>query len=159
MEHWRNLMDSPYLGAWDFEPGEERILKIKKAPEQRKIAELQGAKKVVIEFETGKPLLANSTNMKAIERSIGTANYKEWVGKEIKLCVEKVMSVQDRGELVDAIRVKREKVVRAKKPLTDAQFKNAVAAIEKGEYTVQQVKEGWQLTQDQIKALDEIKSK
>jgi hypothetical protein len=155
MAHWRELNPSDYLGAWDFAPGEEKIVKIKKI-EKRKVKELQGAEKVVMELEGSKPVMLNSTNLKRIEKVLGSSDYSNWIGSEIILITEKTQSVQDRSEIVDAIRVKRERPKTKLQSVSDEQFDKLLNAIKKGEWTKEDAKTKRALTPEQIKKVDEL---
>jgi hypothetical protein len=158
MNHWRELMPSPYLGAWDVPTGGSLIGKIKSVS-KKKISELQGVEKIVIDFsDLPKPLMANSTNMKAIASAVGTPDFTKWVGKEIELITAKVRSVQD-GDMVDAIRVKRDKPAPRKTPISDKDFPKAIKAVQDGTWTKEQILSTRILTDEQIKQLDEVQSK
>lgn len=155
MSHWREIVPSPYLGSWDLDKENDTVVKIKKAPYKKKISELQGAEKIVIELEGMKPLLANSTNMKNIEKALGTADYTKWVGMEVKLYVGRARSVQD-GDEVDAIRVRREKPAPIKAKIPEEQWENALNAVRNGTWTVEKLIKERDLTQKQIDELRKI---
>lgn len=155
MAHWRELNPSDYMGAWDFTPGEEKTVRIKKV-EKRKVKELQGAEKVVMELEGNKPVMLNSTNLKRIEKVLGTPDFTKWTGNEIILITEKTTSVQDRSELVDAIRVKRERPVTKLPTVSDAQFPKLIAAVESGQYSKEQIISSRTLTAEQLKKLNDV---
>ncbi len=159
MTHWRELMPSPYLGAWDIPDGGSIVGKISKV-EKKKISELQGAEKIVVSFSNlPKPLMANATNMKAISKSVGTDDFTQWNGKEIEMIKLKVTSVQDR-ELVDAIRVKRDKPKPRKSKMTPDILAAAVKAIKAGERNVEYVTDKYELTADELKQIqDAVPSK
>lgn len=158
MNHWRELMPSPYLGAWDIPQGGTLVGKIKSVT-KKKISELQGVEKIVIDFsDLPKPLMANATNMKAIASAVGTPDFTKWAGKEIELGLGKARSVQD-GEIVDAIRVKRDKPTPRKTAISDKDFPKALKAIQDGTWTKEQIIATRILTEDQLKQIDEIESK
>lgn len=106
--HWKKLTNPNYIGAHDFQPGQELTVTIetisnevvkcfdgKSIKEETCIvARLKGAKK---------PLILNKTNCKIISRNLDTSYIEEWSGKQIILYVAKVKAF---GEFVEAIRIK-----------------------------------------------------
>lgn len=154
MNHWRELMPSPYLGAWDIPQGGSLVGTIKSVT-KKKINELQGAEKVIIEFtDLPKPMMLNATNMKRIAKVAETVDFTKWKGVQVELITEKARSVSD-GDMVDAIRIKKDKPKPRKTPISDADFPKALKAVKDGTFTAQQIKDTRELTADQIKQLDE----
>lgn len=107
--HWKKLTNPNYIGAHDFQPGQELTITIESvANEMVKnmdgkeesciVAKIKGAKK---------PLILNKTNCKLITKVLGTPYIEQWGGGKVILFVAKVKAF---GEVVDAIRVKNQKV-------------------------------------------------
>jgi hypothetical protein len=106
--HWKKLTNPNYIGAHDFQPGQELTVTIeavanevvkcfdgKQLKEETCIvAKLKGAKK---------PLILNKTNCKIISRNLDSSYIEDWIGKSITLYVAKVRAF---GESVEAIRIK-----------------------------------------------------
>ena len=111
--HWKKLTNPDYLGSYDFEQGEERIVTIKSV--KREMIVGTGGKKeecTVCYFEEPyKPMILNSTNAKAITKLAETPYIEEWSGKSFKIVVAKVSAF---GETVDALRIKSERVTKVK---------------------------------------------
>lgn len=104
MTHWKKLANPEYLGAYAFEPGEEKIVTIRSVG--RESVTGSGGKKedcTVIRLYDEKPMIVNTTNAKAIQKLLDTPYIEEWAGKSIIL---KTMKVQAFGETTDAVRVK-----------------------------------------------------
>lgn len=102
--HWKKTTNPTYIGAWDFEDGKDMIVQIKDVrPEM--VQNQQGREeKMVMYFENGvKPLILNTTNMKAISKAVGSDYLDEWVGKKIQLFVTMVAAF---GTTTDAVRVR-----------------------------------------------------
>src|SRR6185295_18707375 len=105
MPHWRSMMDSKYVFAYDLD-GKERTLTIARVEG----GELEGdkgrkTKKPLVYFKeakTGKPLALNATNGKTIERLYG-ANTDEWIGKRVTLYPT---TCEMAGETRDCIRIR-----------------------------------------------------
>ena len=153
MSHYREIMPSPYLGAWDLNG--DTVVTITKVPYRKKISELQGAEKVIIELEGMKPMMANATNMKTIAKVLESDDHTTWVGKQVTLGVSKVKSVQD-GDMVDAIRVRREKPVAKKAKIPADQWENALNAVKNGTWTAERLKAERDLTKQQIDDLNKV---
>ena len=103
--HWRKLTNPYYLGAWDFAPGEERTLTIRRVvQEQVYDPEKKGKKEcTVVHFaEPSKPMIMCKTNCKMITKLCDTPYIEKWAGRAIVVKVEKVKAF---GELVEALRV------------------------------------------------------
>lgn len=108
--HWKKLTNPNYIGAHDLQPGQEVKITIKSVAqemvkgqdgkeEQCVVARLEGAKK---------PFILNKTNMKIITKVLDTPYIEEWSGKSVIIYAAKVKAF---GEMVDALRVKNQKVV------------------------------------------------
>jgi len=115
--HWKKLTNPDYLGSYDFAPGEERIVTVKKVV--REMVTGSGGKKeecTVCYFEENyKPMILNSTNCKSITKLAESPYIEEWQGKSFKIVVSRISAF---GETVDALRIKAEKVIKAKPILT-----------------------------------------
>jgi len=113
LTHWKKLTNPDYLGSYDFSLGEERIVTVKKVVREMVIG--TGGKKeecTVCYFEENyKPMILNSTNAKAITKLAESPFIEEWAGKSFKIVVARISAF---GEMVDALRIKAEKVIKAK---------------------------------------------
>lgn len=109
--HWKKLTNPNYIGAHDLQPGQEVKITIDtvskepvKGPDGKEemcvVAKLKGT-------ATGKPMILNKTNMKIIAKVLDTPYIEEWSGKSVIIYAAKVKAF---GELVDALRVKNQKV-------------------------------------------------
>lgn len=107
--HWKKLTNPNYIGAHDFQPGQEikvTIESVTKAMVKNQdgkeesciVAKLKGAQK---------PLILNKTNCKLITKVVGSPYIEQWSGHSIILYVAKVKAF---GDVVDAVRVKNQKV-------------------------------------------------
>ena len=106
--HWKKLTNPLYIGAYDFNPGEEKIGTIAYV-RQESVVGADGKKEdcTVAHFSEKelKPLILNVTNCKAITKLYKTPFIEEWAGKRI---VMRVQPVKAFGEVVDAVRIKPE---------------------------------------------------
>lgn len=108
--HWKKLQNPNYLGSWDFQPGEEKILTIK-GVKTEKVPDNKGKSEecsVCYFSEPTKPLILNVTNSKAIAK-VAESNYiEDWNGVKVQLFTTKVSAF---GETVDAVRIRSIKPV------------------------------------------------
>lgn len=105
--HWKKLTNPDYLGSYDFQPNEERIVRILSVtremvtgPENRK------EECTVAKLANSKPIILNKTNCKTITKVHGTPYIEDWKNIHITLFVSQVKAF---GEVVDALRVKPDK--------------------------------------------------
>lgn len=107
--HWKKFCNPNYLGAWAFQPGEEKTVTIKEV--RREIVDNPGGSgkeecTVAYFSEDVKPLILNKTNAKMIAKVWGTPFIEDWAKRKITLKVKKVSAF---GEMVDAVRVSSER--------------------------------------------------
>jgi hypothetical protein len=113
--HWRLFHSPDYIGAYAFQPGEEKILTIKSVSEEDVIGS-NGRKEpcMVVKFaeKDVKPLICNVTNAKTIEKVVGSGYIEDWAGTKIQLYVTEVSAF---GDTVEAVRI-RPKAPKVTKP-------------------------------------------
>ena len=107
--HWKKLTNPHYIGAHDLQPGQELKITIESvAKELIKGAEGRDEQCVVAKLKgTEKPFILNKTNMKIIAKVLGSPYIEEWAGKSVIIYSARVKAF---GDMVDAIRVKNQKV-------------------------------------------------
>lgn len=106
LTHFKRLMNPDYLGAYAFQPNEEKLVTIAYVREERVTgADGKAEDCVVAHFQEKdlKPMILNATNCKAISKLYRTPYIEEWVGKRLVLRVQPVRAF---GEVVDAVRIK-----------------------------------------------------
>lgn len=102
--HWKKLTSPNYLGAYAFDPGEEKIVTIDHVTRETVTGPEGKTEECIVAYLEGeKPLILNKTNCKAIERLLKTPYIEEWAGSRITLAVQRVKAF---GDEVDAVRVK-----------------------------------------------------
>lgn len=105
--HWKKLTNPNYLGSYAFQPGEEKTVTIKDV--KREIVQNQNGKEdctIAYFVEDVKPLILNKTNADMISKVWGTPYIEDWAGKKIILKVKKVSAF---GDMVDAVRVSKDR--------------------------------------------------
>lgn len=102
--HWKKLTNPDYLGAYAFNPGEEKIVTIDHVTQEELIGENGKSSLCIVAYlQNEKPLVLNKTNCKAISKLLKTPYIEEWAGARITLCVQIVKAF---GDDVEAVRVK-----------------------------------------------------
>ena len=104
--HWKKMTNPNYLGAYAFEPGEEKTGTIAQVKQEMVTgADGKSEECIVCYFreQSLKPLILNKVNCKTIEKLLKTPYVENWVGKQITMCVKPVKAF---GDTVDAVRVK-----------------------------------------------------
>ena len=104
--HWKKTTNPNYLGAYAFEDGKDMIVKVADVGEEEVTGKNGAMETCMVMHFVGdtKPLILNKTNMKRIEKALGTPYLDEWVDKKIQLYVEK--NVPAFGSITDAVRVR-----------------------------------------------------
>jgi hypothetical protein len=110
--HWKKLTNPDYLGSYDFEPNEKRVVTILNVTREMITgAEGKKEKHTIAKLHNSKPMILNKTNCKAITKAYGTPYIEDWVNISITLYVAKVKAF---GDTVDALRVEMTKPVAQK---------------------------------------------
>ena len=150
--HWKKLTDPNFLGAYDFQPNEKRVVTIKEVV-QDSIKGHDGKDEdcIICSFTEGKPMILNVTNCKAIAKAHGTNFIEEWAGLKITLFT---MMVSAFGSNVEALRVEQT-APKGKPILSDDRLIKAIKAIKDGKITVESIKTDYKLTDSQLLKLDE----
>lgn len=152
--HWKKLTNPNYLGSWDIEPGKDLEVKILRV-EKQVVVGVGGEQSecIVATIENHKPMILNKTNCKTIEKLFGTPYIEAWKGKTVRLTTEKVKAF---GEVVDALRVKAERVD-ARPELTpkSERWQGAIDALKNGTCDLALIKKNFKVNQENIKLLQE----
>lgn len=170
--HFKKLKNPNFVGSWDladdagkYHDKNVTIVAIKKDT----VHDGRGGSDecTVVELKETKPMVANSTNLRAIAKIAGSPYIEDWVGKVICLTVQKVRAF---GEVHDAIRVKKPIVTpkaqpqaaatpqaQAKQPLSQERFENALKAIEEDKIDAQSIIDKFDLTPEQSQQLKGLK--
>ena len=107
--HWKKMKDPKFLGEWSLPYGRDVVLTLKTVHKDEAFNVQKQAKEsvVVVDFyetyDWVKPLIANSTNLKAIQACTGSKFIEDWDGKKIKIGISPVKAF---GTVTDALRVR-----------------------------------------------------
>ena len=148
LTHWKKLQNPLYLGSYDFQPGEERIVTVKDVKREMVKGQEGTEEHTIVHFTEGyKPMIMNATNSKMLTNLSGSPYVEKWIGTSFKLVVIKIKAF---GEFIDALRIKSEKVV---KPLPDLildspNFIKVKDAITSGKATIEQVETKYKLSKE-----------
>ncbi|MFP4365503.1 MAG: hypothetical protein ACLFQA_00280 [Bacteroidales bacterium] len=152
--HWKKLTNPNYIGSYSLEPGEERIVKIKKVSKEMVMGG-DGKKEecIVAQLEGEKPLILNKTNCKIIAKVYDTPYIEDWAGKPITLYVTKVSAF---GQEVEALRIRQRRPEPAAKPEFDPKhpkWNDAIRAAKSGALRPEQIKSNYSITEANLKTL------
>ena len=103
--HWKQMVNTDYLGAYALEDGQDMIVTIKSVGKEL-VTSVGGKKEecVVAHFmENCRPMIMNRTNMKAIQKLYKTPYIDEWAGKKIQLYQD---TTKFGGEVVECLRIR-----------------------------------------------------
>lgn len=104
--HWKKLTNPNYLGAYAFDEGKDMILTV--ASVGNELVTGDGGRKeecTVCHFaENVKPMILNKTNMKAIQKALGTPYIEEWAGRKIQIYADP--NVKFGKEITGGVRVR-----------------------------------------------------
>jgi len=141
--HWKKAVaPSDYLGACDFQDGEEKVVTIKGVNQSETIVTNEGkSQHAAVHFvEDVKPLILNVTNSKAITKVSGSPYFEDWIGCKVQLYVDP--SVRAFGEVVSAVRVRpRKPIIRQGEKCADCSQAIQGASGKSAEYIAQYTKQ------------------
>lgn len=155
---YRKAYKSDHLGVLDLEEmleqGKSLLVTVKEVwYEDTTVAGNKGNYNIAYFEEAGvKPLVLNATNAATLRHLCGGGvELNTW---KLPILVELHIdrSVKMKGEVVGGVRIKREKVSKPKLPIKDADWPKALAALEAGQTTKEQL-ENRDLTPAQVKDL------
>jgi hypothetical protein len=159
--HWRqNFKDSDkYLGAVDLWNDQKKgyntvVVTVEKFFVDEMVGQMGKERKVFAKLkEFQKPMVVNVTNFKRLQKLFDSVEQDMYLGKPIQLGVEKVSSPEGK---VDALRFSSRPVQAVKKEkevLSDDVLPKALAAIEKGSRTIEDILSKYSVTEEQLKLL------
>ena len=148
LTHWKKLQNPLYLGSYDFQPGEERIVTVKDVKREMVKGQEGTEEHTIVHFTEGyKPMIMNATNSKMLTNLSGSPYVEKWIGTSFKLVIVKIKAF---GEFIDALRIKSEKVVKTLPELIldSPNFIKVKDAIKNGKATIEQVESKYKLSKE-----------
>lgn len=114
LTHWKKMKDPNFLGSWDLVAGDdgngepkygEVIGEIAYVQQQEVIDPRTNGNKVVVvcHFKNLKPMILNTTNLKAIEKVCKSPFMEYWKDKSVSIYISKVKAF---GSMHDALRIR-----------------------------------------------------
>lgn len=143
--HFKKLRNPDFIGSWDLvnPDGSYRnaSLTIKEVKKQM-VHDGKGGQEecVIVHFQESKPMIMNSTNLKATAKVMGSNFIEDWQGKKIEITVEKVKAF---GEVHDAMRVSR---VSLELTPRHPKWSGAKEAIKNKTVTIDQIKKQYTIS-------------
>lgn len=151
--HWKRLQNPDYIGAYWLPPGEDVTVTIDYVVREQ-ITGTGGKKEecTVAHLVNAKPFILNATNCKTIAKLYGNF-IEDWAGSQITLFAT---TTKMGGETVECLRIRpKVAVVRTIPTITDARLEKALESIAAGQFSVQQLRERFQLTAEQAAKVSE----
>ena len=148
LTHWKKLQNPLYLGSYDFQPGEERIVTVKDVKREMVKGQEGTEEHTIVYFtENYKPMIMNATNSKMLTKLSESPYVEKWIGTSFKLVIVKIKAF---GEFIDALRIKSEKVVKTLPDLVldSPNFIKVKDAIKNGKATIEQVETKYKLSKE-----------
>lgn len=154
--HWKKLANPNYIGSYDFQPGEERVVEIVEVKRELVVGN-EGKKEecTIVHLKNQKPMILNATNGKMITKILGTPNIYEWPGKKIILIVQ---TIRVAGEPVEAIRVKNQAPTKPKLQKGTKAWENVVASLKNKSASIDKVLEFYDIAAPDLNELKGIES-
>lgn len=142
LTHWKVFQNPDYIGAYAFQPGEEKTLTIDRVEVgvvyNTEINRKEEKRVMYFKDKDVKPLILNTTNAKIVADLFGTPYVQLWKNRKVILVVEKV---KWRKETVDGVRVK--KCLAEDKPAQTMVCEDCKKAImSSGNFSAQQIAMG-----------------
>ena len=127
--HYMKLLNPEFLGSWDFNEKERKILTIKDVDMREVYSQEKKGKEgkpILIFSENVKPMILSKVNSKSIASALNSTVVSDWIGKKIEVYTNWEKHF---GQHSFVLRVKSTAPVIQKPTITDAQKK---AAADKG---------------------------
>ena len=150
--HWKKHFNPKYLGAYSLENGEDLVVKIIELIDEE-VQGSDGNKEIlpVLYLKNQKPFILNKTNATTIAKVVGSDYVEDWPGHKIQIFATSVSAF---GTNTMALRVRP--VAPKKEKLEGKRFSQMLVAINAGQYKAEDAIANFQLTDSQIKELNEI---
>lgn len=154
--HFKKLRNPSYIGSYELMVGTNSVelnVTIERAVKEMVQNGDKKEEAMVIYLKGHKPMIVNSTNAKNISKALNSPYIEDWVGKEITLYVAKIRAF---GENVDALRVRTVTSIKQLPTLeiNTPNFEAVKTALSSGNYTIEQVKSKYQVSESVQKLLE-----
>lgn len=151
LTHCKSLRDQDYFGAYALKANEDLTVTIVSV--ERKTITVAGGRQdavVVVNVLSHKPIILNATNEKSIIKLYGPF-VENWQGQKITLYAS---TTSYQGENVECFRIRPYVAKRAKEIIGDERLAAAKEKIKAGEYTREKLLDAFELTTEQLVAID-----
>lgn len=149
--HWKVLINPEYIGAYWLHEGQDSTVTIDRVVrEQVKGTGGKTEECTVAHLKGAKPFILNVTNSKSIAKLYGPY-IEDWAGKPITLFAS---TAKLAGDTVECLRIRPVVATRQKRAINEERFKKALAAIQAGTYTADELAAGYALTLQQESTLE-----
>ena len=158
----KKTMNLDYIGAWDFQDGEQKVLTIKNVVEKEVFNPNKNRDElsVIIYFSNHNcGMFLNTTNKKKLIKLFGTSETSEFSGKNITLITKKI---KVKKEIIDAVRIVDTLPTQpANKPPTKVDMNDKhkgwepmIEAVKTGTYTAVKLRESYNIDDATFKTIE-----
>lgn len=154
--HWKQLQDPRFIGAYALPNGDDMTVTITRVTKEE--VKMMGGKKedhTIVHLVDQKPLILNVTNSKSIAKLYG-AYIEDWEGKQVTLYAS---TTKFGTEIVECLRIRPSVPEKRKKAIDAVRLAKAIASIKAGQFTVEKLRAGFALTEDQDREVSESMEK
>lgn len=153
--HWKELTNPKYIGAFEFAPGEERVVQIVSVQKEMVVGDGGKEQELIVAQlrdpmdtkKVVKPMILNATNCKALTKRTKSGIIQDWAGVKITLYVDP--KVRFGKDIVEGLRIKSEAP-----PLPElskdgqfaAKWAGAVSSLKTGQCTIGQIEAQYRLS-------------
>lgn len=152
--HWKKLTNPDYLGAYSLNDGKDLNVTIEKVV--REMVTGTGGKKeecTVAYLKAQKPMILNNTNCKQIAKLADSSYIEDWSGLTVTVYIAKIRAFGE--DNVECLRIRKQLPVIKLPELTPThkRWNGAKKAIEDGSVTIEQIKQSYSITPENISLL------
>lgn len=150
--HWKKLTNPDYIGAYSLGENPEMNVTIEKVVKE--LVTGSGGKKeecTVAYLKGQKPMILNATNCKMISKIYGTSFIEDWTNKSITIYIARIKAFGD--DNVECLRIKPAIPVLPELKETDTDNWNKVKQALKDNYTIDQIRTKWTISEQNAKKL------
>lgn len=152
--HFKKLKNPNYLGSWDLADSEGKFNPITvtmQTVSKEQVHDGQGGQEecVVLRIAGMKPMILNSTNLKAISKLYGPF-IEDWAGKRITIEAKRIKAF---GDTHDALRVSTTAPTKPKLTPHSPEWAKAFEAVKSKTASLTQIKSKYDLSPDDERTL------
>lgn len=155
LTHWKRFTNPDYLGAYEFLPGEEKVVQIVSVGQKTVVGDGGKEKSCLVaqlrdpidKNKVVKPMILNATNCKTLKRITGFDYIQKWFGVKITLYVDD--KVKFGKDIVEGLRIRSSAPQLPELSKTGqyaAKWAGAVESLRTGACTIEMIEKTYKLS-------------